>query len=72
MTFIHVAHLHFRVEGFDQSPTAYTERNLLHQAHLRPAGIECTGDAAICCVVQRAVAVEQIQSHAADRCAPNP
>ena len=55
---------------FEETPAADSERHLLPKAHLRTVAIELAGDAAIDRIVDRDVAVEEVERHASDRRSP--
>ena len=66
MSLVQVTHVDIQPEGFQRPPAADPEYDLLHQARLAVAGIELGGDAAIERRIERVVAVEQVERHAAD------
>ncbi len=71
MSFVQVAHLDVEFERFEGPPAADAEHDLLHQPCLAVARVELRRDAAVERRVERVVAVEEIELHAADGHAPD-
>ena len=66
MAFIQVAHLRFDAERHQQLPAADAQQYFLLQAQLRPAAVELAGDTAVCGIIRRVIAVQQIELHPTD------
>jgi hypothetical protein len=71
MPFVEMAHFRLNAERGKQPPPADPEKELLHQAQVRPATVKLAGDAAMHRSVRSIIAVQQVKGQAADACLPS-